>query len=270
MADLTEPGHRAERTGTDVRERVEADIRKLVGDVLKLAADEIHPADRLADLGCDSVGNTQLALRLSEHYGIDVAPSLFYTYFTLEMLRDHLIEEQHDAVAGKHASADETAASAAQTRTGEEEEPATGFRPASAPGADADDGLDHRIAVIGMSGRFPQARTVEEFWQLLAEGRDAVAPLPAHRRGSWAGTAGASEVRGGWLPGEAEFDPLFFEISPGRPSTWTRGSGCCCRRPGGPWRTPGTGRSSSATTPWACSSAPNRATTRAWLGTSRR
>ncbi|MFG2590380.1 SDR family NAD(P)-dependent oxidoreductase [Streptomyces sp. NPDC048438] len=214
VADLTEPGHRAERTGTDVRERVEADIRKLVGDVLKLAADEIHPADRLADLGCDSVGNTQLALRLSEHYGIDVAPSLFYTYFTLEMLRDHLIEEQHDAVAGKYASADETAASAAQTRTGEEEEPATGFRPASAPGADADGGRDHRIAVIGMSGRFPRARTVEEFWQLLAEGRDAVAPLPAHRRGSWAGTAGASEVRGGWLPGEAEFDPLFFEISP--------------------------------------------------------
>ncbi|MEU5718128.1 SDR family NAD(P)-dependent oxidoreductase [Streptomyces sp. NPDC020403] len=218
-AGRTVPERRTERAGTDVQERVEADLRSLVSGVLKLAADEIHPGDQLADLGCDSVGNTELALRLSAHYSIDVAPSLFYTYFTLEMLRDHLLEEQYaDAVAGKYAAADTDAVDEAdlarEPSTGAAEEPDTGARRAATPGAGTDDDRDQRIAVIGMSGRFPQARTVEAFWQLLADGRDAVTPLPAHRLGNWAGVTGASEVRGGWLPGEAEFDPLFFEISP--------------------------------------------------------
>ncbi|MFE9722737.1 SDR family NAD(P)-dependent oxidoreductase [Streptomyces sp. NPDC005794] len=220
VSDMTAHTRRREWAGTDVQECVGEDLRSLVSGVLKLAADEIHLQDRLSDLGCDSVGNTLLSLRLSEHYGIDIAPSLFYTYFTLEMLRDHLLEEQYvDAVAGKYAAADETAPDETAPDEGEasaavREEPATGPRPAATPGGDADDDGDHRIAVIGMSGRFPQARTVEEFWQLLAEGREVVAPIPAHRLGNWAGVAGASEVRGGWLPGEAEFDPLFFEISP--------------------------------------------------------
>ncbi|MBT2457717.1 SDR family NAD(P)-dependent oxidoreductase, partial [Streptomyces sp. ISL-86] len=214
--DMTARTGRGERTGTDVRERVEADLRSLVSGVLKLAADEIHPRDRLSDLGCDSVGNTLLALRLGEHYGIDIAPSLFYGYFTLEMLTDRLLDEPYaDAVAGKYAAVDEntvdgTAPAEGEASTVSRDEPAPGSRPATPPGDDAGD----RIAVIGMSGRFPQARTVDEFWQLLAEGREAVTPIPAHRLGNWAGVAGTSEVRGGWLPGEAEFDPLFFEISP--------------------------------------------------------
>ncbi|MFC9944107.1 SDR family NAD(P)-dependent oxidoreductase [Streptomyces pratensis] len=246
VSDMTVQRRSREWAGTDVQESVEADLRSLVGGVLKLAADEIHPQDRLSDIGCDSVGNSQLALRLSEHYGIDVAPSLFYTYFTLEMLRDHLLEEQYaDAVAGKYTPADEgtvdeTAPADGEAATAVRHEPGTGPRPAetaeaaatespaeetaeftataprpaSTPGTHSEDGRDHRVAVIGMSGRFPQARTVDEFWQLLADGREAVTPIPAHRLGNWAGVAGASEIRGGWLPGEAEFDPLFFEISP--------------------------------------------------------
>src|SRR6202007_2535149 len=37
------------------------------------------------------------------------------------------------------------------------------------------------VAIIGMSGRFPQAESVEEFWQLLKDGRDAITPIPAAR-----------------------------------------------------------------------------------------
>src|SRR5947209_5082637 len=32
------------------------------------------------------------------------------------------------------------------------------------------------IAIIGMSGRFPMARNVDEFWHNLAEGIDAIRP----------------------------------------------------------------------------------------------
>src|ERR1700754_2807502 len=66
------------------------------------------------------------------------------------------------------------------------------------------------IAIIGMSVRFPQSRSVEEMWTILAEGREAVGPAPAEREGGWAGTG----CRAGFVPGVSEFEPLFFEISP--------------------------------------------------------
>ena len=66
------------------------------------------------------------------------------------------------------------------------------------------------IAIIGMSGRFPQSRNVEEMWTILAEGREAVGLAPVDREGGWAGTS----YRAGFVPGVSEFEPLFFEISP--------------------------------------------------------
>lgn len=33
------------------------------------------------------------------------------------------------------------------------------------------------IAIIGIAGRFPQARSVDEFWQNLCEGRDCISRL---------------------------------------------------------------------------------------------
>ena len=37
------------------------------------------------------------------------------------------------------------------------------------------------IAIIGMSCRFPGAGSLDEFWQLLREGRDAVTEIPPGR-----------------------------------------------------------------------------------------
>ena len=37
------------------------------------------------------------------------------------------------------------------------------------------------IAIVGMGCRFPGASTVAAFWDLLAEGRDAITEVPADR-----------------------------------------------------------------------------------------
>lgn len=41
---------------------------------------------------------------------------------------------------------------------------------------------DNRIAVIGMAARMPMADSAEQFWEVLASGKDCVRPLPAPRR----------------------------------------------------------------------------------------
>ncbi|NQX71948.1 polyketide synthase, partial [Paenibacillus alba] len=77
------------------------------------------------------------------------------------------------------------------------------------------------IAIIGMSGRFPQARNIEEMWAILEAGLDVVKEIPGDRF-NWRDYYGDSEKDTGktnckWMgsiPGISEFDPLFFEISP--------------------------------------------------------
>ena len=37
------------------------------------------------------------------------------------------------------------------------------------------------IAIIGMSGRFPQASSVDELWALLAQGKSGISEIPRSR-----------------------------------------------------------------------------------------
>ncbi|MGW1984074.1 SDR family NAD(P)-dependent oxidoreductase [Streptomyces collinus] len=80
---------------------------------------------------------------------------------------------------------------------------------------------DDAIAVVGISGRYPMARDLDEFWANLRDGRDCVSTVPADR---WDHAAIYSEDRrtpgrsygkwGGFLSGVDEFDAEFFHISP--------------------------------------------------------
>ncbi|WP_425264024.1 SDR family NAD(P)-dependent oxidoreductase [Streptomyces silaceus] len=81
--------------------------------------------------------------------------------------------------------------------------------PAAAPAATD-------IAIIGLSGRYPEAPDLDTFWQNLRAGRDCIREVPAdrwdHRRN--VATDGSSAGKwGGFLDGIDRFDPLFFQIS---------------------------------------------------------
>ena len=77
------------------------------------------------------------------------------------------------------------------------------------------------IAIIGLAGRYPGARTLDEFWQNLCEGRDCITEIPATR---WnhaeyfdpgKNQPGKTYSKwGGFLDGADEFDAKFFNISP--------------------------------------------------------
>jgi 3-oxoacyl-(acyl-carrier-protein) synthase/acyl carrier protein len=78
-----------------------------------------------------------------------------------------------------------------------------------------------RAAVIGMSGRYPDAENLRQYWANLRDGRDCVREVPADR---WdmtryydprPGRTGKSYCDAmGYLADADCFDPLFFNISP--------------------------------------------------------
>ena len=72
-----------------------------------------------------------------------------------------------------------------------------------------------------MSGRYPQARNLAEYWANLREGKDCITAIPLERW-DWRTYYDADKAepgkhysnRGGFIPDADKFDPQFFNISP--------------------------------------------------------
>jgi polyketide synthase PksN len=234
-----ESARRPELQRLTLAECVLYELTELTCELLKLPPGRLDEGENLADYGFDSILLVQFATRISAQYGIEVLPSLFFSHSTLRKLADYFMT-QHAAVVQrlygneetvKHVSAARVAAagpigSEALRRRASS---ATSWlhvsgeqRQVAAPAA-----MCEPIAIVGMSGRFPEARSIDELWQILAEGRDAVQEIPLERfdwREYYAepsdaqdGASLAGKITSKWLgvmPGLDEFEPLFFEISP--------------------------------------------------------
>ncbi|MBM3652845.1 MAG: SDR family NAD(P)-dependent oxidoreductase, partial [Alphaproteobacteria bacterium] len=192
------------------------DVRALICAALKARPEEVRPARNFADLGFDSIRLADFSRTLSRRYGVEISPSVFFSHATPQRLAAHLARAYGARVSAvldaQHARA-HRAAPALQ-------DPLAAQIAHIAHDSTAPQAVDEPIAIIGMSGRFPGARNVEELWSLLEQGIDAVTETPADRfdwREIYAPEKTPGCSVGKWLgaiPGVAEFDPLFFEISP--------------------------------------------------------
>ncbi|KAK7754813.1 Type I Iterative PKS [Diatrype stigma] len=79
----------------------------------------------------------------------------------------------------------------------------------------------HSIAVVGMAGRFPDADSVDELWELLLEGRSAVKPADVERL-QLPQTGRHANVAwwGNWLRDPEAFDHRFFRKSSREAIAW--------------------------------------------------
>src|SRR6185295_16761980 len=84
--------------------------------------------------------------------------------------------------------------------------------------ADGKGGLDGRVAIVGMAGRFPGARDLGELWRNLRDGVESVRFLSGEEMAA-AGVPGPAIADPAWVPavsmpdGVDEFDAPFFGIS---------------------------------------------------------
>ena len=81
------------------------------------------------------------------------------------------------------------------------------------------------IAIVGLSGRYPNAWDLDAYWRNLADGVDCIREVPAERwrwqefyrelaRGEALDPGQHSSKWGGFIEGADEFDPRFFSITP--------------------------------------------------------
>ncbi|WGP11704.1 SDR family NAD(P)-dependent oxidoreductase [Streptomyces sp. SH5] len=215
-------GRRAHMRGWTVEQCLAWELADAAGQVLKVPADQLDPEENLANYGLDSLNLAKFTQQLSGRLGVLLTPDRFFSHPTLRRLEGHLLSvhaERMNALyrQGTPAAAVRPAARRERRRTSDRfAEPAG----RTAPGAVAAP-RDEPIAVVGLAGRFPDARNVDELWSIVSEGRSVVRDVPDDRRADWSsadepGEDGEPHPRYafGSVPGIAEFDPLFFEMSP--------------------------------------------------------
>uniref|UniRef100_UPI0015F07CBF type I polyketide synthase n=1 Tax=Amycolatopsis pittospori TaxID=2749434 RepID=UPI0015F07CBF len=169
-------------------------VRAEAAAVLGYPGRDSVAADRaFRDLGFDSLTAVELRNSLEAATGLPLPSSLVFDYPTPSVLSAWLCAEL------------------------------VGHTPAAAEPAVLAGRADEPIAIVGIGCRFPGGvRSPEEFWSLIADGRDAVGGFPADR--GWDldrlhhpgdGASGGSDAKeGAFLHGASEFDPAFFGISP--------------------------------------------------------
>lgn len=204
-------------------------LRSLVEETsaqLKVADEDLDPDIELTEYGFDSIGFTQFANRLNALFDLELTPTLFFEYPTLDGLAGYLSEEQTPAMSavlgGGAVSIAETDATAQVSDQGSQETVKAASRPIDEVQSSILDGQrrDEAIAIIGMSAQFPGAPNVDAFWDVLKEGRSCISEVPSDRwdwRDYWGdplSEPGRGNVKwGGFIDGIAAFDASFFGIS---------------------------------------------------------
>ncbi len=194
-------------------------LTAMVSGILKVDREDIETDTELSEYGFDSVSFTVFTNQLNEAYQLELAPTIFFEYGTISGLAGYLAKE-HPGRFGekKKESPKKEQPKAQKSKMQRKKRFATVMN--AAAGTQEPRRLD-TVAIVGISGRFPGAKDIEEFWRNLKEGKDSITTIPKERW-DWQAFDGDPNLEGnktnikwgGFIDGIAEFDPLFFGISP--------------------------------------------------------
>ncbi|WP_461001209.1 type I polyketide synthase, partial [Streptomonospora sediminis] len=157
--------------------------------------DRVDDTQTFRENGFTSLAAVEFRNRINAATGLRLPATLVFDFPTPEELARHL---QHRLTGGADTA------------------PGTAAAADALPAASAaEDG--GAIAIVGIGCRFPGGVAgPQDFWRVIADGVDAVAPFPLDRGWDAADTDSAADYarEGGFLADAAGFDAAFFGISP--------------------------------------------------------
>ncbi|MEJ8307086.1 SDR family NAD(P)-dependent oxidoreductase [Saccharibacillus sacchari] len=195
---------------------VKKQISELVSSLLKIE-EEVNPSYDFGYYGFDSNSFIRLSSLLSESYGLRILPALLYEYSSIDRMADYIIRE-----GGQHVQPivkDQTSR-LTHVNKSEEDQHKSSYS-LTPPQTENKSVKSEDIAIVGISGIFPESNDINQFWSSLIEGNDLISKIPGNRW-DWDSYFENDPEKieanciewGGFIKDEDKFDSLFFNISP--------------------------------------------------------
>ncbi len=202
-------------------------IKTSLGEALFLNPSEINIDKSFIDLGMDSIVGVEWVKIINKEFGLDVSSTRLYDYSTIKDFATFLakeLESQPVSTINELSSNSSIKLASDLIRS----TPLLGSFPnlkrrsrTKKVVQSSDVVADDKIAIIGMSGRYPQASNMQQYWNNLYQGKNCITEIPLSR---WdvkkyydPDPTKIGKMYCKWLGMLDEvdcFDPLFFQITP--------------------------------------------------------
>lgn len=202
-------------------------LKQTLSTILKLPVDHIEANAPMEKYGIDSITTLQFTEQLEQTFG-RLSKTLLFEYQTLSALTTYFIKAHFDILDKQFniSTVQKSSPSVAKAEYLSTNQPKKAIQ-AQLPGIHSRFKLAYHthqpvekhetdIAIIGLSGRYPQADHVDQYWENLKQGIDCITDIPPSRwnNDSLDATSSQNRTQGGFIDGVEQFDPLFFNISP--------------------------------------------------------
>lgn len=212
ITEFTDNAVSADYSTLDLKSKTNEWLIKIFKDTFGIS--DFDTGTGFGELGIDSVGFSRVMVRIEKQLG-SVKKTLLYETKNINEIADYLLETMSDKLE-KILCVSKPAVPPIKDNTHFIKEPTESIA------LNVQDQCED-IAVIGISGRFPNASNCEELWEVLKNGVDCVEEIPKER---WdVDYYYSSEIKnlpegksyckwGGFLADADKFDPQFFNMSP--------------------------------------------------------
>jgi acyl transferase domain-containing protein/acyl carrier protein len=195
-------------------------LRSILSAVVHVDPGSIDMDQSFAEFGLDSFLGVEMMNRINRQYGISLSGLKLFDYPTVKALSFFLKDEIPTVPSGILCPL----AAVDATRPQYDQPPYPVLRRMSRAGRTAsiaEKPVQEKIAIVGMSGRYPDAPDLKQYWNNLEKGRNSIREVPRSRwdvnRYYDPNRAASGRSYSKWLGALDEFDcfdPLFFRISP--------------------------------------------------------
>ncbi len=208
-----------------LREKAENYFKQVLSSVIKLPAGQIDAEAPLEDYGIDSIMIMHVTGQLEKVFG-SLSKTLFFEYQDIRSLTRYFIDSRREKLLDILGFETGKPSVERKSEPEKQEIPVIPRKSGFLPLQDKEqkqvrEKETEEIAIIGISGRYPQADNIDELWENLRDGRDCITEIPADR---WDHSLYYDEDKdkpgktyskwGGFMKDVDKFDPQFFHISP--------------------------------------------------------
>ncbi|MBC9915660.1 SDR family NAD(P)-dependent oxidoreductase, partial [Chitinophaga varians] len=171
----------------NIFEKTEAYLCTELSSLLKLTAHKIDPQAALEKYGIDSILAMSLTSRLEKTFG-SLPKTLFFEYTSIHELTGYFVKS-HQAQLAVLFHQPVTPVKEQPTLKADQQllqQPMPGKRFSRPGGQAASKQISHPfhnepIAIIGLSGRYPQSADIDAYWRNLRDGKDCITEVPSSR-----------------------------------------------------------------------------------------